>query len=707
MLSTAPGHIETFNEIAAIFNDNLSEHYNNLSAQERIVAYYLYRASLPGNRIATDQLSEFGISLRNTFLTLFNNEDQLLALGKKGDACRGISCSMGKFVQEVKTYLVYLWSNQGFYFLREHSHEKRTPHKLGLKTLTKDNIVWALEALKLHNELAEFCRIADQALDEFYKPTGTVPDSISQSGSNFYSSSLTDEDYEQLPSEQKNGINRYFYKDAEGVKTTLYAINQRYDKELRVSAHWLEKAAAVVAEHPAIFDTPMHKSLLYLIDFIKTGNEDFFKKHSIEWLKTKNRVDYCFGFIETYNDPKNLRGLFQAEATINTINMENLNKLISKLELKLPVEQVFKRDASIAEQMIPNASINQKIFGTGGLGPLFLTAAYCLPNYEDIRATIGSKQIIYPAAPGLGRLLNKDKSIRLSHPKKFADWLDEYDHDGKLFDDLWDVHCILHETIGHGSGKLSTHVFKHGQKLTVQGIEHEAGEIIAVTHENLSELLAGYDQTIEELRAEIIALYVSVMHVQELAHEGLLSDWFQKLGKQKLQELLIYHMLSTGLRRLLQQNDDATFVSGDHARANCTIMNYFIHNGGCRIVTEHCEYDGEEFTVIDLEITDFKQCLVLMRDLLSQVQRIKSTGDGMAAQALIQTYGIPIDNLEHMQHLKRNEKAVVGNLKGRVMVDPLFTPVIQDGVVVDIKATWPFNIFEKIAADASLEMVID
>lgn len=704
MLSNTPDHIERFHELAAVFNEKLYKPYNSLTAAERVFAYFLYRASLPGNRIATDQLSKHGILIRDVLLALFKNEKALLQLDRKHIPCKNETFTPKKFIQELKIYLVYVWSNHGFYFLRESSHEKRTPASLNLKTLTKDTISWALNFLNLHELSARFIIDADTILNQSIDHTATVPDSINNSSSNFYAPNMSDDLYNTLSAKEKSGINKYFYHEDGSVKTTLYAKGMRYDKELTVAIFWLEKALALTLEHQDSFDAAMRESLENLILFLQTGDESFFKKHSIAWLKTKNTIDYCFGFIETYNDPKGLRGLFQAEATIKTVDMKKANQVFAQLELKLPVDEEFKRDKSAALSMIPNATMNQKIFGTGGLGPLVLTAAYCLPNDEEIRATQGSKQIIYPASPSLGALLDRSKALRLFHTKEMADWLEENDHSGKLFNDLWDVHCILHETIGHGSGKLGKHVFKYGHALTFQNQSFEAGDSIDVTHENIAELLMGYEQTIEELRAEIIALYTSVMHIDELLAAGFLEEWEEKIGKQKLQELLIYHMLCTGLRRLIQQNDSATFISGDHARANCTIMNYFVHSGACKIVTEECEYDGDMYTVVDIEIQDFNACLKTMRDLVCLVQRIKSTGDGVAAQALIQTYGIPIENPAYMKHLKFNERAVVGELKGRVMIDPVFSPVFKNNQLVDIQAFWPHNIFEKIAIDTALEM---
>ena len=71
-----------------------------------------------------------------------------------------------------------------------------------------------------------------------------------------------------------------------------------------------------------------------------------------------------------------------------------LLELLPTFEKQFPFPEQYKRkDMS----NLPNAAPAHKIVGIGGLGPTFCTLAYCLPNYQDIRSELGSKQIMYPA----------------------------------------------------------------------------------------------------------------------------------------------------------------------------------------------------------------------------------------------------------------------------------------------------------------------
>ncbi len=699
-LDTSPEYIDTYKEIAVTYDDSLPSVFNDLMPAERIFVYYLFRASLPGNRVCTDQMHKDGLAVQHIFQTIFDQEAVLIARAKQKDL--GLEkLNMPKFMQEVKTFLVYLWSNHGQYFQREHADEKRTPQRLGLNQLTKENVVKILTAIDEHALAGNVCELESVIFDRTYQPTGTVPNSIEQSARNFYAPGFTEDDYLSLSCDVRSSLNTYCSLEAnsDGVIAPValpYAVSGKYSQELTVAVFWLKKAHNQAQLAPDIFDEHLIKSLEYLIVYLENGDEEFFKKHSIEWLHSKSRIDYCFGFIETYDDPKNQRGSFQAEATIRTITLGDLSAILPAIEKQLPVDEAFKRDLSGKELALPNASINTKIFGAGHLGPMKVTAAYCLPNYEEIRATYGSKQIIYPSGKGLGALINPYLSRRLFFSKSNADWLDEYDADGTFMNDLWDVHCILHETLGHGSGKLAMHTCSAEELLVRKDTAHQAGDIIPVTSDNLADLLAGYDATIEELRAEIVALYVSIMHLDELAEEGLLTQWYHSIGSTMLQKWLMFHMLETGLTRLLQQPDSATEITGDHARANATITNYIIEAGGAKIVEQLFENEGKEHIVIALEVTDMKKAMKATEELLAEVQRIKSTGDGVAAKKLIDAYGIPIKNLSQFKQLRENNKAVVGELKCKVDIYPHLDPVLDAaGDIVDISATWPKNIFEQ------------
>lgn len=702
-LSTAPTSIERYKEIAIQYNTELPDLFNTLKPEERVFVYYLYRASIPGNRIATDQMHRDGVELISLFESLYKNREIITN-------AQQTEFDTEQFMRDVETFLVYLWTNHGQYFMRETHNEKRTPARLGLATLTPQTLTTALSLIGKTNAAEVVARLEKTIFDTQTEASTTIANNIEQSAVNIYAPDFTESDFKSLPVHAQNKLNAYFcIEKTESTRTPTmipYSTTGKYGEELSVAVHWFEQALDHAKKYPTTFDKHLTNSLEYLIDFLKSGDEELFKKHSIEWLKSSSKIDYNFGFIETYHDPKSYRGFFQAEATIKVVDINKLNSKLPAIEGELPFPKEFKRDTNgQAGASIPNASINNKIFGMGALGPMEVTAAYCLPNYEEIRATHGSKQIIYPASKGIAALLNPDLNRTLFHLKEEAEWLTQNDPDGQLGLDIWNVQCILHETIGHGSGKLAQHTFKDGENLTIAGNTYNVGDTIDVTNKNLSELLGGYEHTIEELRAEILALYVSVHNVAELLECDLLTRWQTLLTTEELEKHLILGMTGTGLRRMLQQSDGATEIAGDHARANTTIMNWMLDRGGIELVEERVTVNGADHTVVGLRVCNLTKAKESMKDLMILVQRIKSTGDGLDAQNLIETYGRPLRHPEHMTALKANRQAIIGDLKATAVIAPHLIAVNdKNGSLVDVKAEWPKNIFEQFHNYTSIEL---
>ncbi|HLJ31586.1 MAG TPA: hypothetical protein VKU36_04065 [Candidatus Babeliales bacterium] len=695
-LEKEPETLESYKEVATQYISGLSDLYNDLAPAERVFIYYMYRASLPGNKIAADQRHRDSVSITALFEHIITHGQEL-----KQSTIEGFSDDRDQFLTEAKTYLVYLWTNHGQYFLKEHTNEKRTPAKLGLTTLTQDNLLSVLHALNYPQAAALIDRALLSLFDTQQESTCSIANNIKASAVNMYAVDFTDDDYHTLTIPERTAINSYFFVDtSDGMripKVEKYKVGGKYGTELEVACYWLEKAAKHAKENSEHFDVNLIESLDLLIAFLRTGDEEYFKKHSIAWLKTNSRLDYCFGFVETYDDPKAYVGSFQADITVKAVDMKVLNNLLPHLEKQLPFPHQFMRETIDDISAIPNASINKIIFSSGQLGPLRITAAYCLPNYAEIRSQHGSKQIMYCPDKGINEVIAPELSRILSHTSEQAAWLAHHDPEGQLGKDMWSIHCILHETLGHGSGRLATHTFKEGDALTIADTTYAVGDVIPVTSDNVPEFLAGNFAAMEELRAEIIALYTSIEMFDELDSVGLYKDWTAKIGKDKIIEQLIFDMASTGLRRLISHDSAQQEIMGAHALANMTIMNYLCDGGGLQLVQEEVIIDGQTHHVLGFRVVDMQQILSDIKDLMIQVQTIKSTGDGVAGDKLINTYGRYVRNVEHVTILQANQKTMVGDLKVSARIYPRFMPVYDDAnsSIVDIAATWPKDIVEQ------------
>ena len=216
-----------------------------------------------------------------------------------------------------------------------------------------------------------------------------------------------------------------------------------------------------------------------------------------------------------------------------------------------------------------------------------------------------------------------------------------------------------------------------------------------MTSENVHEFLGGHSSSLEELRAEIIALYTSIYNFDALAAEGLYKDWPEKIGKEKFIEELIKDMAKTGLRRLLTQPDEGNEIRGAHAQANTTIMNYLLDGGGVQLVKEEVEVDGDDHEVLGFKVTDVERAKRDITQLAQLVQHIKSTGDGQELDKLVETYGIYERDPAHKKAMKQNLKTVVGELKVVASLFAHYEPVERDGNIVDVTARWPKDVVDQ------------
>lgn len=686
--------IKQYHEIAIQPAVSVLPLLESLTPQERVMMYYLFRAHLPGNRIISDQLHRDSVMMIEVVEKILSLQEKLMQEPGWIDASL-----KGKFFKELETYAVYLWTNHGPYFAKEHSNEKRTPGRIGLSLITVESISNALKVVHEHALSSLFEQKAPTFFDHTHESTCCVANDIAASGVNFYSSDFTEADFQALLPEQKCQLNAYYCviadQDKREVKVEKYKIGGRYSQELEVSAHWLHKALDHAKNNAHIFDAPFIESLEHLITFIYSGDEKDFRAHSIAWLRTNNKIDYLFGFIENYNDPKEFRGTFEAEITVKAIDMSALNEILPACENQLPFASEFKRDLTHSCSL-PNASINTKAFGSGQSGPAQIVAAYCLPNYEDIRAEHGSKQIIYTADKGLGSLLNPSLYKQLFYLRDAVAFLEANDQWQTLHADIWTVHCILHETLGHGSGRLTKHIFVEGDPLECDGKTYVIGDSVVLTPDNCNQFFRGNAQALEELRAEIIALYTSIFMFDELASRGLYKDWPERIGKEALIDWLMYDMASTGLRRLQSQPIDRREIAGAHAQANTIIMNYLLDQGGLQIKEEQKIINGSTYTVLGFEIVNRDLLLESIRQLAIQVQTIKSTADGVAFEAMLERYGRYVRNQNHVISLQENMKAVVGDLKVIASIYPRFKPRYDEhGSMCDITITMPQSFVEQ------------
>jgi dipeptidyl-peptidase-3 len=238
-----------------------------------------------------------------------------------------------------------------------------------------------------------------------------------------------------------------------------------------------------------------------------------------------------------------------------------------------------------------------------------------LPNANWIRTAVGSKSV------SLGNIIhaynNAGSTGRL---KEFVHDEQEYaleEQYGQIADKL---HTALHEVIGHASGQLNPGV----------------GET--------KQTLKKYASTLEEGRADLVGLYY--LYSPKLQELGLVDDW-KSVGKAAY-DGYIRNGLVTQLIRLKLGDD----VEEAHMVNRQWVSAWAFERGQADGVIEQVTRDGKTY----FNIKDYDKLHQYFGELLKETQRIKSEGDYKAVEALVEGYGVKVDQAIHAEVLERNKQ---------------------------------------------------
>jgi dipeptidyl-peptidase-3 len=272
-----------------------------------------------------------------------------------------------------------------------------------------------------------------------------------------------------------------------------------------------------------------------------------------------------------------------------------------------------------------------------------------LPNNNWIRQTHGSKSVSlgniinsYNNAGGSGRLkefAHDEEEIRLE---------EEY---GQLADKL---HTALHEVVGHASGQINPGV----------GTPKET--------------LKSYKSTIEEGRADLFGLYYLMdPKLEELG----LTDNAEELGKAAYDGYIRNGLVVQLVR--LKLGDD---VEEAHMRNRQWVSKWVLEKGAADNVIEEVTRDGKTY----YNINDYQKLRELFGELLRETQRITSEGDYEAAKALVEGYGVEVDQELHAQVLERNAQFKSAPYSG--FVNPYLVPITDEqGEITGFRVEQPEN----------------
>ncbi|PKA82199.1 dipeptidyl-peptidase-3 [Ulvibacter sp. MAR_2010_11] len=607
--------------------------WDNLTLKEQKLVYYLTQAGLAGRDIMWDQNYRHNLTIRKALENVYTSY--------QGDKT---TTDWKNF----ETYLKRVWFSNGIH--HHYSNDKLKPEFSSdyLKTLlTETSTVLEGEAFDVIFNDADMKKV-NQAKGI---------DNVAQSAVNFYGPDVTNKDVETFYANKKSpnpekplsyGLNSQLVKENGVLKERVYKSGGLYGAAIDKIVEWLEKAKGV-AENQAQGD-----ALGLLIQYYKTGDLQTWDDYNVAWTSaTEGNIDYINSFIEVYNDPLGYRGSYETIVQIKDFDMSQKMAVLSEnaqwFEDNSPLMEEHKKDTVVG--------VTYKVVhvaGEAGDASPSTPIGVNLPNANWIRAAVGSKSV------SLGNIIeaynNAASSGRLKEFVHDEEELALEEKYGQIGDKL---HTALHEVIGHASGQLNPGV----------------GET--------KETLKTYASTLEEGRADLVGLYY--LYNPKLQELGLVDDW-KKVGMAAYDGYIRNGLMTQLIRLNLGDN-----VEESHMRNRQWVSAWAFEKGKADNVIEKITRDGKTY----YNINDYDKLHELFGQLLRETQRIKSEGDYAAVEALVEGYGVKVDQALHAEVLERNKQFTAAPYSG--FVNPLLVPKMNDeGDIVGFTVEQPATFEEQM-----------
>jgi dipeptidyl-peptidase-3 len=587
--------------------------WDELTLKEQKLAYYLTQAGLSGRDIMWDQNYRHNLAIRTALEKVYSDY--------KGDKSSPDWTSF-------ETYLKRVWFSNGIHHHYSNAKIKAEFSSDYLKQLLADSeatlegeafdVIFNDKDAKKVNKTKDVDNVLLSAVN-FYGPDVTTADV-----ENFYENMKSPDSEKPL----SYGLNSQLIKENGVLKERVYKSGGLYGSAIDEIIKWLELAYGV-AENEA-----QGNALGLLISYYKSGSLQTWDDYNVAWTAaTEGNIDYINSFIEVYNDPVGYRGSYETVVQIKDFDMSQKMAVLSEnaqwFEDNSPLMDDHKKKNVVG---VTYKVVN--VAGEAGDASPSTPIGVNLPNANWIRSTVGSKSV------SLGNIIhaynNAGSSGRL---KEFVNDDEEYELEKKYGQISDKLHTALHEVIGHASGQLNPGV----------------GET--------KETLKKYASTLEEGRADLVGLYY--LYNPKLQELGLVDDW-KSIGMTAY-DGYIRNGLMTQLIRL-ELGDD---VEESHMVNRQWVSAWAFEKGAADNVIEKVTRDGKTY----FNINDYEKLHGLFGELLRETQRIKSEGDYEAVEALVEGYGVKVNQTIHAEVLERNKQFTSAPYSG--FVNPVITPVME------------------------------
>jgi dipeptidyl-peptidase-3 len=600
--------------------------WEDLTLKEQTLVYYLVQAGLAGRDIIWDQNYKHNPKIRAALENILNNYS--------GD-------KTAEDWLAFEEYLKRIWFSNGIH--HHYSNEKIRP---GFSKEYLDTLLSNTNTL-----------LTGEAYEVIFNDKDTKKVNLDESkglleGSavNFYGQDVTAAEVEAFYKTKKSpdpnkplsfGLNSKLVKENGKLVEKVWKSGGMYGPAIDEIVKWLEKAKGVAENEKQA------EAFGLLIQYYKTGDLKTWDDYNVAWVEaTEGNIDYINSFIEVYNDPLGYRGSYENIVQIKDFEMSQkmnvLEKNVQWFEDNAPLMPEHKKDS------VKGVTYKTVIVaGEAGDASPSTPIGVNLPNANWIRVAHGSKSV------SLGNIIEAYNNAGSSNVlEEFAHDEEEIELQKQYGQDADKLHTALHEVVGHASGRINPGV----------------GET--------KQTLKSYASTLEEGRADLVGLYYLMdPKIQEL---GLTDNW-ERMGKAAY-DGYIRNGLMTQLRRLNLGDN----VEESHMRNRQWVSAWAFERGTEEGVIEKTTRDGKTY----YDIKNYEQLREIFGELLKETQRIKSEGDYEAAKALVENYGVKVDQKIHKEVLDRNEKFKSAPYSG--FVNPVLVPEMDEaGKITKIKVEQP------------------
>ncbi len=614
--------------------------FESLSLKQKELIYYLNEAALEGRDILYDQNNKYNLTIRRILETVY--------VEYKGDR------NADEF-NKLTSYLKRVWMGNGIH--HHYSEDKFMPEfsQAYFKKVVGTVAAQCMYALRTDQTLDEvLATVMPVMFDPTVYPKRTNQadgvDLILTSGNNYYGDGVTQAEVEAFYANMKKpndprpisyGLNSQLVKvDGKLVERT-YKVGGLYTQAIERIVGWLEKAATVAEndQQKAVIES--------LISYYRSGDLRTYDEYSIKWVEDlASQVDFVNGFTETYGDPLGMKASWESLVNFKNIEATKRTQTISDnaqwFEDNSPIDPKFKKEKvkGVSAKVITAAILAGDCYPATPIG-------INLPNANWIRAEHGSKSVTieniteaYDQA-SLGNGFSAEfmwSEVERERAKEYASMTNN-------------LHTDLHECLGHGSGKLAP------------GVDPDA--------------LKAYGSTIEEARADLFGLYY--MGDAKMVELGLLPN-------NEAYKAEYYQFMMNGLMTQLTRIEPGKNIEEAHMRNRQLIAAWVYEKGKADKVVELKKRDGETFVVVN----DYAKLRTLFGELLTEIQRIRSTGDVEGAKKIVEAYAVKVDPALHAEVLDRYKKLNLAPYRG--FVNPVYS-LVKDasGKITDVTISYDEN----------------